>query len=56
MVMARFDEAEQRLEQFRSLRPYGSSEADFRMLQDEIDKGRIEFAQSYNAVAENNRP
>jgi tetratricopeptide (TPR) repeat protein len=56
MVMARFDEAEQRLEQFRKLRPYGSSEADFRLLQDDIDKGRLEFAQSYNAVAESNHP
>jgi hypothetical protein len=56
MVMARYDEAQQRLEQFRDLRPYGSSEADFRMLQDNIDKGRLEVAQSYNAVAESNRP
>jgi tetratricopeptide (TPR) repeat protein len=56
MVMARFDEAEQRLEQFRDLRPYGSSEADFSMLQDDIDRGRLEFAHSYNSVADNNRP
>ncbi len=56
MVMNRFDEAQQRLDQFRDLRPYGSSEADFRILQDDIDRNRLEFAQSYNAVAESNRP
>ena len=56
MVMARFDEAEERLDQFRKQRPYGSAESDFIMLQQEIDKGRIELAQSTDTLAESDRP
>ncbi|MDX1697617.1 MAG: hypothetical protein R3308_04985, partial [Thiohalobacterales bacterium] len=56
MVMARFDEAEARLEQFRGLKPYGSAEADFTMLQQEIDAGRLELARHLDTLAESDRP
>jgi tetratricopeptide (TPR) repeat protein len=49
MVMARFDEAEQRLDQFRALGLIGSSENDYRTLQEEIDRIRLERSRSGNA-------
>ena len=52
MVMARFDEAERRLEEFRVLNPYGSSEADFRALEEDLIRGRQEFAGNLNTRAE----
>jgi hypothetical protein len=49
IVMARFDEAEQRLGQFRALELVGSSEDDYRSLQEEIDRIRLERNRSGNA-------
>lgn len=40
MVMTRFDEAQQRLEQYRALRLIGSSALDIEALQTDIDAGR----------------
>ncbi len=48
IVMARFDEAEQRLGQFRAVDPVGSSEHDYRMLQEEIDRIRAERSRPGN--------
>jgi hypothetical protein len=49
IVMARFDEAEQRLGQFRALELIGSSESDYRTLQEEIDRIRVERSRSGDA-------
>ncbi len=46
IVMARFDEAERRLGEFKALELVGSSESDFRMLQEEIDRIRVERSRS----------
>jgi tetratricopeptide (TPR) repeat protein len=46
IVMARFDEAEQRLGQFKALGLVGSSESDYRTLQEEIDRIRVERRRS----------
>jgi tetratricopeptide (TPR) repeat protein len=42
IVMARFDEAEQRLDQFRALELVGSSESDYLIFQEEINRIRME--------------
>jgi hypothetical protein len=52
--MARFDEAEQRLGQFRALGLVGSSENDYRTLQEEIDRIRVERSRSGDADTGNN--
>jgi tetratricopeptide (TPR) repeat protein len=44
IVMARFDDAEQRLDQFRTLKPYGSNESTFRILQEDIENGRKQYS------------
>jgi hypothetical protein len=49
MVMARLDEAEQRLDQFKALKLVGSSEDDYRTLQEDIDRIRVERSRSGNA-------
>ncbi|MDH5470185.1 MAG: tetratricopeptide repeat protein [Gammaproteobacteria bacterium] len=56
MVMGRFDEAEQRLEEFIALSPYGSSAVDYSALQADIKAGREQAGQSLNAAAGTRTP
>ena len=49
IVMARLDEAEQRLGQLKALDLVGSSENDYRTLQEEIDRIRLERSRSGGA-------
>ena len=49
IVMARLDEAQQRLDQFRALGLVGSSENDYRTLQEDIDRIRVERSRSGDA-------
>jgi hypothetical protein len=56
MVMGRFDEAEQRLEEFIALSPYGSSAVDYNALQADIDAGREQAGHSLNAAAGTRTP
>jgi tetratricopeptide (TPR) repeat protein len=51
MVMGRFDEAEQRLDEFIALSPYGSSAVDYNALQADIDAGRKQAGHPINAAA-----
>lgn len=56
MVMGRFDAAEQRLEQFRILQPYGSNESVFKALQEEIKLGRREYTAANSVDNGNSQP
>ena len=49
IVMARFDDAGQRLDQFRTLKPLGSNESTFRILQEEIETGRKHYSAANSA-------
>jgi tetratricopeptide (TPR) repeat protein len=49
IVMTRFDDAGQRLDQFRILKPYGSNESTFRILQEEIETGRKHYSAANTA-------
>jgi len=56
-IMQQFEEAEKQLEIFRKADIYGSSEQDFRMLQDDINKVRQEYSTAAEqAHKENNVP
>ena len=49
IVMARFDDAGQRLDQFRTLKPLGSNESTFRIIQEEIETGRKHYSAANSA-------